>query len=114
MTTTNEVQALPEEGKIVIATYREAIGHEVEGRAALEISSRKCDGIESRKGGANTTVRFIGVPRYRLVMSAENVGIVENLVSNAVEKIRIAIEKHYGTFSSKSEQSMVFQSGHAR
>lgn len=122
-TNTNEVQRISEEGEIVIATHREVT--ETETRAVLEISSKKSDGVEiikstptvveSSKCGSKTAVSYIGAPRYRIVMSAENVRIGEKSVSNAVEKIRIAIEKHMGAFSFKSEQAkMVFQSGQAR
>lgn len=124
-TNTNEVQRISEEGEIVIATHREVTGTETETRAVLEISSKKSDGVEiikstptvveSSKCGSKTAVSYIGAPRYRIVMSAENVRIGERSVSNAVEKIRIAIEKHMGAFSFKSEQAkMVFQSGQAR
>lgn len=122
-TNTNEVQRISEDCEIVIATHREVTENET--RAVLEISSKKSDGdeiikstptvVESSKSGAKTAVSYIWAPRYRIVMSAENVRIVEESVSNAVEKIRIAIEKHLGAFSSKNEQAkMVFQSGQAR
>src|SRR5919199_2352295 len=88
---------------------------QVEVRGVMEISSRKPDGIEiiksilanaeSSKGNTNTSVTYIGAPRYRIVVTAENFKIAEKTMNNTVEKIRSAVEKHHGNFSFSREES---------
>jgi translation initiation factor 2 subunit 1 len=88
---------------------------QVEVRGIMEISSKKSDGIEmikstlagveSSKGGAKTTVTYVGAPRYRIVVSAENFKVAEKSMNNAVEKIRSAIEKQHGAFNFAREES---------
>jgi translation initiation factor 2 subunit 1 len=115
MIATSEVQALPEEGEIVLATHRELIDHEVEVSAIREFSSRRSDGveiikstlavIEGRKGGAITAVSYFGASRYRIVMGAENFKVAEKSMNNAVERKRIILEKHHRTFGLRREKS---------
>ena len=101
-------QAMEEEGnKIRIP--------QVEVRGVMEISSRRPDGIEaikatlagagSGKAGANTSVTYVGAPRYRIVVMAENFKVAEKTMNNAVEKIRSTIEKQHGTFNFNREES---------
>jgi translation initiation factor 2 subunit 1 len=81
----------------------------------MEISSKEPDGIEtikttlasaeSGKGAAKTSVTYVGAPRYRIVVTAENFKVAEKSMNNAVEKIRSAIEKRHGTFSFAREES---------
>jgi len=88
---------------------------QVEVRGIMEISSKKPDGIEiikstlagveSSKGGATTAVTYVGAPRYRIVVTAENFKVAEKSMNNAVEKIRSAIEKQHGAFSFTREES---------
>ena len=88
---------------------------QVEVRGVMEISSKKPDGIEiikntlsgieSSKGGATTTVTYVGAPRYRIVVTAENFKVAEKSMNNAVEKIRSAIEKQHGAFNFAREES---------
>jgi len=88
---------------------------QVEVRGIVEVSSKKSDGIEiikstlagveSSKGGATTAVTYVGAPRYRIVVSAENFKVAEKSMNNAVEKIRIAIEKQHGAFNFAREES---------
>jgi translation initiation factor 2 subunit 1 len=88
---------------------------QVEVRGIMEISSKKPDGIEiikstlagveSSKGGATTMVTYVGAPRYRIVVNAENFKVAEKSMNNAVEKIRSAIEKQHGAFSFTREES---------
>src|SRR5919201_1713089 len=82
---------------------------QVEVRGIMEISSKKPDGIEiikstlagveSSKGGATTAVTYVGAPRYRIIVTAENFKVAEKSMNNAVEKIRTAIEKQHGAFN---------------
>jgi translation initiation factor 2 subunit 1 len=81
----------------------------------MEISSKRPDGIEiikntlagveSSKGGAKAAVTYVGAPRYRIVVAAENFKVAEKNMNNAVEKIRAAVEKQHGTFNFMREQS---------
>lgn len=87
----------------------------VEVRGVMEISSKKSDGIEaikttlsgveSNKGGAKTEVTYIGAPRYRIIVTAENFKVAEKSMNSAVEKIRAGIEKQHGTFTFAREES---------
>lgn len=124
-TDTNEVQRLPEEGEIVIATHPEVTGREVDARVVLEISSKKSEGVEiikstlgvveSSEDRAKTAVSYIGAPRYRIVLCAENFKAAVTSMNNAVEKIRLGTENHHGPFAYGCEKSRrVYQSGQAR
>lgn len=87
----------------------------VEVRGVMEIASKKPDGIEiikttlagveSSKGNATTDVTYVGAPRYRIVVTAENFKMAEKSMNNAVEKIRSAIEKQHGAFNFIREES---------
>jgi translation initiation factor 2 subunit 1 len=89
----------------------------VEIRGIAEISLRKSNGIEvikstlmpveTSRSTANTTVSvtYIGAPRYRIVVDAENFKIAEKAMNNIVEKIRSNIDKHHGTFNFIREES---------
>ncbi|MEW5840057.1 translation initiation factor IF-2 subunit alpha [Nitrososphaera sp.] len=88
---------------------------QVEVRGVMEIASRRPDGIEvikstlagveGSKGGAKTEVTYVGAPRYRIVVTAENFKVAEKSMNAAVEKVRSAIEKQHGTFNFVREES---------
>lgn len=81
----------------------------VEISGIMEITSKKPDGIEiikntlasaeGSKGGASSTITYIGAPRYRIVVTAENFKVAEKFMNNTVEKMRTNIEKQHGTFN---------------
>ena len=81
----------------------------VEISGIMEITSKKPDGIEiirttlanveGSKGAANSTITYIGAPRYRIVVTAENFKVAEKFMNNTVEKLRANIEKQRGTFN---------------
>lgn len=87
----------------------------VEIRGVIELSVRKSDGIdviknmltsiESSKSSANVTVTYIGAPKYRIIVIAENFKLAEKVLNNIVEKIRSAIDKYHGTFNFIREES---------
>jgi translation initiation factor 2 subunit 1 len=81
----------------------------VEISGILEITSKRPDGIEiikntlasaeSSKGGASSIITYIGAPRYRIAVTAENFKIAEKFMNNTVEKIQANIQKQHGTFN---------------
>jgi translation initiation factor 2 subunit 1 len=83
----------------------------------MEISSKKPDGIEIIKNvlidGAEGTktnpstisIAYIGAPRYRIAVKAENFKMAEKAMSHAVEKIQKGIEKNQGNFNFTREKS---------
>jgi len=83
--------------------------------AIMEITSRKPDGIEiikntlsnaeGIKGNVSSTISYIGAPRYRIVVAAENFKVAEKFMNNTVEKVRANIEKQRGTFSFMRQDS---------
>jgi translation initiation factor 2 subunit 1 len=87
----------------------------VEVRGVMEISSKRPDGIEaikstlagveSSKGGAKTEIMYIGAPRYRIIVTAENFKVAEKSMNTAVEKVRAVIEKQHGEFNFNREES---------
>jgi translation initiation factor 2 subunit 1 len=87
----------------------------VEIRGVIEISLKKPDGIdlikntltavESNKSNSNVIVTYVGAPKYRIVVIAENFKVAEKTMNNMIEKIRSAIDKHHGTFNFIREES---------
>jgi translation initiation factor 2 subunit 1 len=81
----------------------------VEISGIMEITSKKADGIEiiknmlanaeGNKGGTTSTITYVGAPRYRIVVTAQNFKVAEKFMNNTVEKTRAGIEKQHGTFS---------------
>ena len=75
----------------------------------MEITSKKPEGIEmikntlanaeGNKGGASIIITYIGAPRYRVVVNAENFKVAERSMNNTIEKTRASIEKQHGTFN---------------
>lgn len=88
----------------------------VEIRGIAEIAVKKPNGIdiikstlgaaESSKSTTSTvSVAYIGAPRYRIVVEAENFKNAEKAMNSLVEKIRSNLEKHHGTFNFLREES---------
>jgi translation initiation factor 2 subunit 1 len=81
----------------------------VEISGIMDITSKKPEGIEvikntlanaeGNKGGASTTITYIGAPRYRVVVNAENFKVAKRLMNNTIEKTRDNIEKQHRTFN---------------
>jgi translation initiation factor 2 subunit 1 len=86
-------------------------------RGIMEISSKKPDGIEiiksvlidasegSKANPSTISIAYIGAPRYRIAVKAENFKMAEKAMSRAVEKIQKGIEKNHGNFDFIREKS---------
>lgn len=86
-------------------------------RGIMEISSKKSDGIEiiknvlidasegSKANPSTISIAYIGAPRYRIAVKAENFKMAEKAMSRAVEKIQKGIEKNQGNFDFTREKS---------
>jgi translation initiation factor 2 subunit 1 len=81
----------------------------------MKITSKKPDGIEliknmlanaeGNKGGASSTIKYIGAPRYRIVVTAENFKVAEKFMNNIFEKTRASTEKQHGTLDLTRQDS---------
>jgi translation initiation factor 2 subunit 1 len=81
----------------------------------MEITSIKPEGIEiiksrladaeGNKRGASTTIKYIGAPRYNVVVNAENFKVAQRFMNNTIEKTRANIEKQHGTFNIVHQRS---------
>ena len=86
-------------------------------RGIMEISSKKPDGIEiiknvlidasegSKANPSTIGIAYVGAPRYRIAVKAENFKMAEKAMSRAVEKIQKGIEKNHGNFNFIREKS---------
>jgi len=87
----------------------------IEVRAVLDITVKKGDGIDTIKnilgsvdGSKNNSkidITYIGAPKYRITVTAENFKIAEKALNHAIEKIKTNIEKNAGTFRFTREES---------
>lgn len=86
-------------------------------RGIIEISSKKPDGIEMIKNvlidaaeGTKTNpstinIAYVGAPRYRIAVKAENFKMAEKAMSRAIERIQKGIERNSGNFNFTREKS---------
>jgi translation initiation factor 2 subunit 1 len=102
-------------GKEIVDAAKEKItSPKYEVGAIVEISSNASDGIQQIKEaldaavGASSTaeirVSYVGAPRYRLRVIADDYKQADKVMNSALEQIQEEIGKH-GTFSSKREMS---------
>lgn len=87
----------------------------VEVRGIMEITCGKPNGIdiiketlinaEESKSGADISINYIGAPKYRLMVKAENFKVAEKSLNTVVQKIQEGIEKHGGDFKFVREES---------
>jgi translation initiation factor 2 subunit 1 len=88
----------------------------------MGITSRKPDGIEmikntlanaeDNKGGTSTSITYIGAPRYRIVVNAQNFKVAVRFMNDTVEKTLGNVEKQHGTFNfvhQDSKNSQILQ-----
>jgi translation initiation factor 2 subunit 1 len=86
----------------------------VEIRGILEISSDKPDGVEIIKNtllnsmkdeSKNVQITYLGAPRYRLSVTAQDFKLAEKIMKPVLEEIQQSIEKKKGTFKFTREES---------
>ena len=87
----------------------------VEIRDILEISSRDPKGIdviknilsplEATKTNVQVTINYIGAPKYRVTVQAENFKQAEKTMNSIMEKAKSSIDKYHGSFSFSRESS---------
>jgi translation initiation factor 2 subunit 1 len=88
----------------------------VEVRGVMDIRVKTSNGIEVIKSalrsgedvktsGVQIKVTYLGTPRYRLTVKAENYKVAERALQNALERISTPIEKNKGKFSFTREES---------
>ncbi|MER5176484.1 MAG: translation initiation factor IF-2 subunit alpha [Candidatus Nitrosocosmicus sp.] len=102
------IEAIEHESKKIQIPY-------IEVRAVLEIVVKKGNGIDiiknvltSVEGSKNTAkidITYVGAPKYRITVTAENFKIAEKVLNQAIEKIKTNIEKNGGTFKFSREES---------
>ncbi|MBE44543.1 MAG: RNA-binding protein [Thaumarchaeota archaeon] len=87
----------------------------VEVRGVLEITCRKSNGIEiikevlksveDKKSGVKVTISYIGAPKYRIMVNADNFKIAEKVLNTALQKIEDGIQKKNASFKFTREES---------
>lgn len=88
----------------------------VEVRGVMDIRVKTSNGIEVIKSalragedvktsGAQVKVTYLGTPRYRLVVKAENYKVAERGLQSALERIRAILDKNKGKFNFTREES---------
>jgi translation initiation factor 2 subunit 1 len=93
--------------KIIIPT--------VKVHGVIELKSDSPDGIKIIKsalleaknvkgGSAGIDIKYLGAPRYRIEVKAENYKIAEKALEASTQKVRESIEKRGGSFSFKRER----------
>lgn len=87
----------------------------VEVRGVMEITCSKPNGIEiirealssaeGSRGGADVSIAYMGAPKYRIMVGAENFKVAEKALRSAIQKIQEGSEKKGGTFKFTREES---------
>ncbi len=88
----------------------------VEVRGMMDIRVKSSDGIEVirnalksaedvKTSGVNVRATYLGTPRYRIVVHAENYKVAERALQSALERIQTTIEKSKGKFTFTREES---------
>ncbi|MCL5068966.1 MAG: RNA-binding protein, partial [Thaumarchaeota archaeon] len=82
----------------------------------MDIRVKTSDGIEVIKNalkaaediksqGVQVKVTYLGTPKYRLTIRAENYKIAEKALQSSLEKIKTIVEKSKGKFAFAREES---------
>jgi translation initiation factor 2 subunit 1 len=107
----------PKRAEIIEAVCREKIAIPiVEVRGVMDIRVKAPDGIEVIKlalragedvksSGVQVTVTYLGTPKYRLTVKAENYKVGERALQNALERITSTVEKGKGKITCVRDES---------
>lgn len=88
----------------------------VEVRGIMDLRVKAPDGIEVirtalqsaqdiKSSGVQVKATYLGTPRYRLTVKAENYKVAERALQSALEKIQTTVEKNRGKFAFSREES---------
>ena len=87
----------------------------VEVRGIMEITCKKPNGIEiiknalmaieGNKDSVSINIVYMGSPKYRIRVKAEDFKTAEKALSKALDKVKSIIVKHHGTFKFTREES---------
>jgi len=93
----------------------------VQVRGILEISSNRSDGVEIIKNsllnvmtgekGKNVQITYLGAPKYRLVVTAQDFKSAEKKMKSILEEIQKAVESKKGSFKFAREESKKTREG---
>ena len=91
----------------------------VEIRGIMEITNNKSDGVEiikkvlldAMKKDATINITYLGAPKYRLSITAEDFKTAEKLLKPIIEEIQKNIEKKNGSFKFTREESKKTREG---
>ena len=91
----------------------------VEIRGIMEITNNKSDGVEiikkvlldAMKKDATINITYLGAPKYRLSITAEDFKTAEKLLKPIIEEIQKNIEKKNGSFKFSREESKKTREG---
>lgn len=91
----------------------------VEIRGIMEITNNKSDGVEvikkvlldAMKKDATISITYLGAPKYRLAITAEDFKTAEKLLKPIIEEIQKNIEKKNGSFKFTREESKKTREG---
>jgi translation initiation factor 2 subunit 1 len=61
--------------------------------------------VEGNKHNADVSITYLGAPKYRLVISAENFKVAEKALNSILQSVQKGIEKKGGTFKFTREES---------
>lgn len=114
---TQKYEQDPQRAEIIEAVAKEKIAIPiVEVRGVMDIRVKAPDGIEVikralkagedvRTSGVQVKITYLGTPRYRLTIKAENYKVGERALQNALERITSTIEKGRGKITFTREES---------
>jgi translation initiation factor 2 subunit 1 len=92
---------------IPIVEVRGVMDIRVKASNGIEVIRDALRSVEESRSSSGVQVRttYLGTPRYRLTIKAENYKVAERALQNAKEKIQTAIEKSHGKFNFTREGS---------
>ncbi len=67
--------------------------------SGIDIIKNTLANAKGNKGGAVSTITYVGAPRCRILVTAENFKMAEKLFNNTVDTTTCNIEKQQGTFT---------------